>query len=227
MKYPKLFHLVLPLVCLNSTLLASQPAGTTYVSNTGETNFGSYGVAGGDWLAQPFITGTSPGGYSLDAVDLVMGSGQPGVTNFQLGIYSTSTFNFKPAYNLETLTGDSNPFFSGIYTYTSSGIILNPNTQYWIVASASNSSGNNGFSAYYWGLTRDTVFSSNDGWQIPFGATHAVYYTAMKVWTLYSSDTYGTQQFAIEATAVPEPGLSALLSIGLIFGLKRKVGREE
>jgi hypothetical protein len=212
MQFLKLFRLTLPLVCLSSTLLTSQAAGSIYLSNTDATDFGGYGIAGATMLAQPFRTGTSPGGYILNSADLLMHYWQPGVSDFHVSIYSNASG--KPGAPLEMLSGDTNPYLDGTYSYTSSGITLSPITFYWIVASASNTSSNTPFSGYDWGETRDTVFSGNDGWQIPFGLTHAIYNIVPGQWTVYASSTYGTQQFAIEATPVPEPGLSALMTLG-------------
>jgi hypothetical protein len=212
MKFPKLFHLAATILCLDSTRAIAQPASSTYLSNVDTTDNGSYGISGSTWVAQPFRTGTSSGGYTLDAIDLPMAYGEAGVTNFRVIIYSNN--NGRPGTALETLSGNTVPFTPGTYSYASSGITLSATTFYWIVAAADNTPSQNGFSGYYWDYTRDTVFNASDGWQIPFGNTHAYYNVSTGQWSIFSSSTYGTERFSVEATAAPEPDLFAFVTLG-------------
>ena len=223
MKVAKVFRWTLLVLCLNSTILISQATAGIYLSNLADSSWGGYGVSGNWGQGQMFQTGSSPGGYALGSISLSMISWYEGVSDFQVSIYSNS--GGKPGIRLETLSGSNDPQASGLYDYTSSGITLSSGTPYWIVGTASGAA--TGFSAYFWEITRDAGYVSSDGWQIPAGNTHGVYNVASGAWALLDPGTYGTMEFAVHATPVPEPGSWVLTALGLWFLWRKPCLRRE
>ena len=107
-------------------------ASTQYLSTLTPTDVGGYGV-GSTAFAQSFKTGNASPGYLLNSITLVMAGREVGASGFGVSIYSNG--GSTPGAGLGTLTGNSNPGV-GAYTYTASGLVLDPATTYWIVASA-------------------------------------------------------------------------------------------
>jgi hypothetical protein len=204
--------LISELVVLAVTVLTpqiTQAQGIVYVSNLSDPSTGSAAVGSGSWFAADFITGTNAGGYDLNSVQLAMADATGSPTGFTAMIYtsvSRAGAGF-PGSSLDTLDGSANPFTAGIYTYTpAANITLSPNTVYFLVATAGTtvasgaydwnvtSTDSPGYSSYHWG--GETFFpTSSNG----------------KDW-YYASSTYG--EFALTATAAPEPSASWLLLLG-------------
>ena len=197
-------------LCLFSAILTSHATGLVYLSNITDTSWGGYGASGSFGLGQPFRTGVSSGGYSLNSVKLSILGGLGDVSGFTVSLYSNA--NDLPATLLEVLTGDSDPRAEGLYDYVSSGLILQPNTTYWIAATAA---GTTPGTAYFWEITKEQDFVATDGWQIPFGNTFGYYYAGSDEWASFPSSTYGTFKFTISATPAPEPASSVLFALGL------------
>jgi hypothetical protein len=121
-----------------------------------------------------------------------------------------------PGSSLETLNGSANPSTSGIYTYSdASNLVLSPNTSYYIVLTAGTTVANG---AYDWSLAGIDSYNSSGGWAANGGR---VYTFNGSYWTGSPS---AFPQFAIDATAVPEPGFLSLLGLGSLgfLWLRRK-----
>ncbi len=185
--------------------------GTTYVSNLGQSSIGSESVGSDSWVAVPFITGANVGGYTLNSVQLAMTAASGNPIGFTVMLYR-STFNGPPppfalpGVSLGTLNGSLNPVTAGTYTYTpASSFTLSPNIEYFIVLTARTAVANG---AYDLSAAGPIPYNSSDGW-------------SSQVWDWTSSNgLFWIQppsvysQFAITATAIPEPSSSFLLLLG-------------
>lgn len=203
-----------------------QAQGTmAYFSNLGQTSTGSVAVGSDSWLAALFVTGTNSGGYMLDSIQLGMAdaSGNPG--NFTVMLYGNGNYPgaIDIGSNLGALDGSLNPVSSGIFTYTTaSNLILSPITEYFIVLTAATVVANG---AYNWSYVSTNFYSPSGGW-----SSRGVFETV-----LTSSDGLSWSpnlvsghyaQFAINATAIPEPGIFSLLGLGgLAFLWHRRKAR--
>jgi len=196
------------LFALLSLAILIPPAGAvTYLSSLGVPNEGGYGI-GTNWLAQSFQTGTNSGGYSLNSITLLMDGTIGSPTGFALRVYSNVCV--VPGAPLEILAGNSDPqVYDALYSYTSSNLLLQPTTTYWLVASATTPS-------YVWSATHAQNYTSADGWHLDtVGNSRAVYDPVKQKWTAASVTTFGTTKFIVDATPVPEPGSGALAALGL------------
>jgi hypothetical protein len=204
------------LIAFVGGLFAAQTAWSqsslTYISNLGQPFDGS-AVAGSDsWLAEEFRTGNNPGGYAFDSVQLSMATASGEPSEFIVMMYAAghSPFADFPGTSVGTLNGPSDPFTAGTYAYTASGIVLSPSTDYFIVLTAATPMATG---AFEWDIANSTppnssgewsgsdyLLESNDG---SFGNYNAI---------------FEAPEFAITATAVPEPNDLFLLSLsGALF----------
>ena len=124
--------LVALLVLSVSGLALAQSSILTLASNIDETSVSAnsrLGLAGYD-NAQAFLTGAYPRGYTLTSVDikLAVGSGTPTAA---ISIYTVSNSN--PGTKLADLTAPAS-LATGTNTFTHSGLHLEPDTYYFIVA---------------------------------------------------------------------------------------------
>jgi hypothetical protein len=113
-----------------------------------------------------------------------------------------------PGSSLGVLTGSLNPATAGTYTYTpASNLTLSSSTDYYIVLTAGTTVANG---SYQWDIAPSSIsYNQTGGWN----ALHALF---------YSNDDGSSwirqgglnPQFAINATAVPEPSPSFLLLLG-------------
>jgi len=189
---------------LPSTLHAQ---GTIYYSNLGATPTVSAAIGSDFWVAQPFFTGTNAAGYFLNSVELLMASASGNPAEFALHIYSSNPSTFElPGNNLAILNG-LDPLSGGIYGYNSlSSLILSPSTAYFIVATANTPLT---VGAFNWSATRsDDSVTGIEGW-----GRYTYYYSSAGGQIWHFSREYNFQ-FAINATAVPEPSALALAGIG-------------
>jgi hypothetical protein len=204
--------------------LIAAAQGTTYLSNLTEPGLDEYGVLN-IWYAQAFETGTSTGGYSLDSVQLVAGAiGNP-IGNFSVSIYSSL---YSPPIGI--LSG-INPSVLSTYTYATTGISLQPSTEYFIVVTDTSQDDANDY--YFWNSpmlpisggkgTADLNYNSSGNWQIPAAGFNDIFsYDGTDWFVSYTIES--PFQFAVNATAVPEPEIYSLTGIGLmvIFFHRRK-----
>ena len=189
----------------------SQAQGTmTYLSNLQQSSAGSLAVGSDSWVAADFRTGTNTGGYLLDSVQLAMtdASGNPSGFTVMLCSATVGVGN-SPGTSLGTLEGSLNPTTAGIYTYTpASSLTLSPRTIYFIVLTAGTTLANG---ANEWGYTSTSSYNPSDGWWggLAFGSNDGSSWYA-------PGPPFYYPQYAIAATAVPEPGV---LSLFVLSGL--------
>ena len=194
----------------------------TYLSNLGLGSAGAVSVGNDAWFAANFITGTNAGGYMLDSVQLKMLTASGNPSGFTVMLYSATGIRYlstgeiysaSPENSLDTLSGSLNPVTSGIYTYTPvSSLFLTPNTPYFVTVAAEMSVADG---AYFWGITfRPPLRTDNsDRW----GALFVSYHSSDGAnWNSYASGD-NLEQFAVNATAIPEPSSLCLLLLGSGF----------
>ena len=184
---------------------------TTYLSNLG-TSTGSIPVGSDSWLEMAFETGINPGGYTLNSIQLEMADAAGSPNGFTLKIepaHDSSGDLPGDGPGLGIFDGSPNPTARGIYTYTPvANITLLPSTVYLIVLSADTSVVDG---ACEWSVgTSGPV--PNHGWAAAGGVFQSNNGSPP---TPYSNDG----QYAINATAVPEPSAFVLFGLGaLLFG---------
>lgn len=212
---------VLPLLAL--ALMAHCAAADVLISNTDQDHGGIPSVLSGQWVAAPFLTGTSP--TKLNSISLVEYTvGEP-TGSFSVSIYGDN--NGLPGSLLPNggLTGPSMPQGASflLLDYTApQPLMLSPNTKYWVVASSDNSSNED---TYAWPSADTTSYTTSVGWQFfdkyarsaNFGATWQSSGVGI-------ADGYGPQLLAINGTVVPEPSTAVLLVIGRVvaFAVRRR-----
>ena len=189
----------------------TQAQGTmTYLSNLGQPSAGSHPVGSNSWLAARFLTGGNVAGYSLDSIQLAMTDASGDPSGFTVMLCSNAS---APGPVLGTLNGSLSPVSSGIYTYTpASNLTLKPGP-YFIVVTAGTAVADG---AYEWSLAGANSYDSVGGWHEPGGI-----FTSSNG-SSWSLDTGSYPQFAISATAVPEPSTLALLALGGFFLVRRR-----
>jgi len=188
--------------------------GVTYVSNLGAVSNGSQPIGSNSWFAAPFRTGTNGGGYQINSIHLLMDqpSGNPG--GFSLSLYDLS--GNVPGNSVGMLAG-LEPASPGVFTFSSLGIVLPPSGYYFIVATADRTVSEG---AYMWKTESGAGTFYNSGWILGAGL-----YSSNDGfdWTINRVSVF---QFAINATAVPEPSSLLLFFGGLLFGanlLRRQI----
>ncbi len=196
------------------TLLASrlvQAQGTIYLSNLGQTSAGSNPVGNNSWLAAGFFTGPNAGGYTLNSVQLGMtdASGSPSGFTVMLYARSGNITTIVPGNSLGTLNGSTDPSTSGVYTYTASGLTLSPSTHYYIVLTAGTAVANG---AYDWSFMNTFSYNPDDSWEgsVTLGSNNG----SSWAWLGGNSPQFDYSQFALNATAIPEPSVLSLFGLG-------------
>jgi hypothetical protein len=195
----------------------TQAQGTTYISNLGQYTDGSLAVASDSWVGNVFVVGNNAGGYVLNSIQLQMAAASGNPSGFSVMLYQDyagpiAYFNgFQiPPDIITTLVGPSNPSTAGIYTYTPpANLTLTKGYIDSIVLTSGTPAADGSYSwsegiPLYDGLSgwysADAIAQSSDG-----GST----------WS--DSFNYSTYpQFAINATAIPEPGVSSLLGMFIL-----------
>jgi hypothetical protein len=190
----------------------------TYISNLGDTSTGSQAVGNDSWLAGGFITGLNPGGYVLNSVDLAMTEASGSPDDFSVMLYSSiNNATTTPGDNLGVLSGSLSPVTAGAYTYTAPlDLTLSPNTIYFVTVTAGTAIANG---AYNWGVTTTTFDSYNNyHWAGPI----VLYDSSDGLNWNVNSGVY--EQFSLNASAVPEPGVLGLFGLGglCFFWYRRK-----
>ena len=200
-------------VVLGAELLLAPAApaqGSIYISNLGQTPVGTGAVGNDSWIAQPFFTGTNSAGYALNSVQLLMDAALGSPNGFTASIYS-SPGNGAPGVELGSLSG-SDPAAGGVFSYAASGLMLSPSTSYAIVLTATTPIAQG---VYQWSAADSFgsgIIAPGDPWIIP-----DVYYSSADGSTWAFNPRGNIFQFAIDGTAVPEPGFSSLLALGSLW----------
>lgn len=208
-----------------------QAQGTVYLSNLNGLLYGYSPIASNCWSAVWFNTGPNAGGYMLDSVQLALNDASGNPSGFKAMIYSMVT-NLPygppgpPDSMLAILDGSENPSTNGIYTYTSlSSLVLSPSTDYYIVLTAdtpisspiffdNSPAGASQTGCYSWKFT-SFGFDSSGGWS---SASPLIVSTNGLSWR---GLPFGTPQFAVTATPIPEPDIFGLLGLGGLFFIRR------
>ncbi len=207
-----------------ASLLASRVAqgqGTIYLSNLNQTPNGSDPVGSDSWLASAFLAGTDVNGYELNSVQLAMADASGNPSDFTVMIYAQNPNIVTGPFlgsSLGTLTGSSNPSNVGVYTYTSDlSLILSPSTTYFVVLTAGTTVANGAYEWNFAGLP-----SRNNGWGEAGSILDSV--DGMH----WSFENSGSAQFAVAATAIPEPSLAffLLLGSGILMYVRRIFHRQ-
>ncbi len=184
----------------------SPAQGTLYFSNLGEPPVSSMVVGSDAWLTQSFRTGTNSGGYYLNSVQLLMGTTTGNPNGFSVAIYNHTPGDIRfPGSYLSSLSGPD-PAAGGTFSYNSIGVVLLPSTSYFVVLTAATPVSNG---TYSWSATSSFNADSSDGW----GGTGFHFSSADGVaWGRIAGPFF---QFGVNATAVPEPSISAIVALGL------------
>lgn len=188
--------------------------GIVYLSNLGQASAGSLALGSDSWMATAFGTGTNSGGYSLSSVQLEMVDASGNPSSFTVILFTAvGVSGLEPGSSLSTLNGSANPSAAGIYTYTpTSSLTLSPGTTYFIVLTAGTTIANG---AYEWSFA-SSFNNGIDGW----GAAYSILNSTDGLhWNFAHS---GAAQFAISATAIPEPGILGLLGLGGLAFLRHR-----
>jgi hypothetical protein len=191
---------------------ATQAQGILYLSNLGQTPTGNNPV-GDHWqVASEVFTGNNANGYLLDAVELEMADASGTPNGFTVMLYSAhsnvpTAGGFSPGSSLGTLTGSDNPSTAGIYSYSPvSSLTLSPNTYYFIVLTAGTSVENE---TYEWSVTDPNSYNPTDNW-----GAGGVWFTRSPTGSGWSYNSSDAPEFALTATAIPEPSALSLLLLG-------------
>src|ERR1035441_8828957 len=130
-----------------------QAQGTTYLSNLDQSSVGSLPVGSNSWVAAGIYTGTNPGGYVLNSIQLAMTDASGNPSGFMAMLYNPLHGGppSGPGTSLVTLNGSLNPVTAGTYTYAApSNLTLPPHNEYFIVLTAETAVANG---AYEWSLS--------------------------------------------------------------------------
>jgi hypothetical protein len=195
--------------------LSSNAQSITYLDHPGSVINSGQAIQSDSWLGISFQTGTNSGGYSLDSMTMYNAGIAGNPSGFQFLLYADNMG--VPGSEIELLSGAS-PTGVGNYTFTSSGVTLAPNTVYWAVATAADSSisGN----SYYWAFDPNAA-TTIDGWSLGIDASSL---GGGDSW--YSSGGVGSPfTLSINAEPTPEPGAFSLMGLGLLAVAGRKWGK--
>ena len=117
----------------------------------------------------------------------------------------TSPAGLKPGNSLSSLNGSTSPVTAGIYTYTSaSTLTLLPDFYYFIVLTGGTIPVRGD---YEWSYAGANSYNPSGGWS-------STGFWVSNNQLSWSGTTTGNFQFAIDVTAVPEPGGLSLFGLG-------------
>jgi hypothetical protein len=200
--------IALVVALLATTITKAQ--GATYLSNLGQPSSGSVAVGSDSWLATSFFSGNNIGGYTLDSIQLAMADASGSPSGFTIMLYSEANNpgGAFPGSSLGTLSGSAEPATGGLYTYTDNlNITLSPATYYFIVLTAGTGVA---AGAYDWSLAGTYSYNPGGGWSSGGDVRTS---SNGSLWLANA----GNLQYAINATAVPEPGFLSLYSICILL----------
>lgn len=204
----RLFFILAVLVASAATSKAE-----TLVSNLSVPAPGGATVFTDQWLASSFTTGGNAQGYELESVtiDMVGGSG----TGLFTAIYNDLVPGGQIANGL--LSGPAGPG-TGLFTYSSTGAILAPNTEYWLVLGITPGGSYSGT----WNIAISGNETSSFGWTIVDFVRFTV--SAGGPWA-YGT---GSGHFSVSGGVIPEPtnGMMILMApVGLLVLRRRPAFR--
>jgi hypothetical protein len=224
MKNPIIGSFVIVAALLFAPQFVQAQGAITYISNLGYTSGGSSPIGSDSWLAAGFSTGTNPGGYTLNSIQLSMTDATGNPSGFTVMIYKLAAGAIvyeSPGSLLTTLNGSSDPETAGIYTYTpASSLTLLP-AVYYIVLTAGTTVATG---AYEWSSTPSTAYNPVDGWFEAIGpAGNQSQSSDGSSWDSGAATAHDWR-LAINATAIPEPSPVSLLflGIGILFYVRRR-----
>ena len=120
--------------CLTPALLAVplflHAQSTTYFSNVGFSSSFQHSIASDSWAASYFTTGSAAAGYSLQSIQLLLGSSSGSPTGLSVRLW-----DFLKDQPILTLSGPD-PTSAGFYTYTASDFVMPPGHVYWFVVTS-------------------------------------------------------------------------------------------
>jgi hypothetical protein len=196
-----------------------QAQGTTYLSNLEQSSAGSFAAGSDSWLAATFETGTNAGGYVINSIQLAMSNASGNPSGFQVMLYRGGG---TPGTLLGTLNGSLDPVTAGIYTYTPAATLTLPiSGPYDIVLTAGTAVGNG---AYEWSGAGMNSYNPSGGWS-SLGVVAGFWTSSNGSLLSWIHNGSAFPQFAIDATAVPEPSTTALAALsgaGLLLFRRRK-----
>lgn len=180
---------------------------TVVLSSLGNSIDDQSSIAFGSWIANSFITDTNA--WRLNTVDVSMFAAGNSSGNFALSIWTDNGSGASPGSQLEVLTGSANPdpvSGSSTFSYTAagSGLAVDPNTKYWLVAGVTAGSG-----SYNWNYSFNPDPPAVGVWSIPLQDTYIPSSDQGASWGVASDgDPY---MFSISATIAPVPEPSTLV----------------
>jgi hypothetical protein len=212
MKNPIIGSFVIVAALLTPQLVQAQ--GTLYFSNLGLSSSGSIAVGNDQWIGLFFGAGSASRGYTLNSIQILMNPSSGNPNGFNASIYSIggSANNHFPGSRLGGLNG-SDPAAGGVFTYTSSGLTLLPLDEYCIVLTAATPVASGSYNLSY---ESSGMPYSTDRWVPGFSYSSS----DGSNWT-FDGNNY---QFAINATAIPEPSPVSLILLGsgILFYVRRR-----
>ena len=165
-----------------------------------------------------FETGANPDGYLLNSVQLALMDAVRNPSGFTVMIYNQNpdiVIGAFPGSSIGTLNGSLDPVAAGLYTYSpASSLTLSPTTEYFMVLTAGTAIANG---AYEWSVTSTRAPTLSGGWngdRVLFSAVDGA------TWGPGPAGSYA--QFAISATAVPEPSTLGLFALGGFFLVRHR-----
>jgi hypothetical protein len=141
----------------------------------------------------------------LNSIQLQLGTpiGMP--SGFSLGIYDGNVST--PGNLLQSLVG-TEPTGSGVFTFQSSGLALQPNSAYFIVATASTPLASG---AFQWDVTSWV----DQAHVFDFGAGGLLFESVDgHAWAYSRPNNF---MFAVNATTIPEPSAMAFVGLGSLL----------
>ena len=192
---------------LFAPMVGLKAQGTIYISNLGANSLGTVAIANNAWLAQSFGTGPNSQGYSLNNIQLSLtpASGTP--SGFSVFLYGGN--GAYPSNSLASLTGPSNPSQGGIVTFSDSSLALLPSTRYWIVLTAQSTLSSGAYSS---SIASFFTYTASDNWWMD-----RYYAKSLDGLNWVDNNVGFNLQFAVNATAIPEPSSLALYLCGSLL----------
>jgi hypothetical protein len=188
---------------------------------------GAVNVGSDAWWAQSFTTPNTS--YSVDSVSVKLQNLTSPSGTYTVSLWDATGGSGVPGVSLATIaSGNVSSLSTDLTDYTfiaPAGLTLAANTSYFVVVSASQPSTGSNPSNLGWSSTQDTTPTSTGPGQIGGWSTRNADVNGS--WDLLISGN--PFQIAVAGTAVPEPGLYAVLSglglIGFTLVRRRQQGR--